>query len=275
MAVNKVIYGGKTLVDLTGDSVTPETLVEGETAHNASGVRITGTMKSGGGSSVQTDWNQNDETAPDFLKNRPFYDEPIVVLEEQELVPESYEDGALAELTSATPEDSIIIVTFDGETYETKIVMLEGLKLFGNLGLVGLGEDTGEPFFAISFDAFVQFFPADGAAHTVKISINNVHKIPEKFLPSKPTFYVNAPTGYLYMDVLCTTPAYIDDIPDDLNFSVGFVFDNIVCMWTRPILSYSKLVSTLEFGYHIVLVTTEDPTIYNTYYTGEYTGEVG
>lgn len=28
----------------------------------------------GGGSSVQTDWNQMDETAPDFLKNKPFWD---------------------------------------------------------------------------------------------------------------------------------------------------------------------------------------------------------
>lgn len=45
MAVNKVIYGGNTLVDLTGDTVTPETLAEGATAHDASGEQISGTMK--------------------------------------------------------------------------------------------------------------------------------------------------------------------------------------------------------------------------------------
>ena len=28
---------------------------------------------SGGGGSVQPDWNQNDETAADYVKNRPFY----------------------------------------------------------------------------------------------------------------------------------------------------------------------------------------------------------
>ena len=28
---------------------------------------------SGGGDSVQPDWNQNDETATDYVKNRPFY----------------------------------------------------------------------------------------------------------------------------------------------------------------------------------------------------------
>ena len=44
MAVNQVIYGGETLIDLTGDSVSPETLAEGVTAHDASGNPITGTM---------------------------------------------------------------------------------------------------------------------------------------------------------------------------------------------------------------------------------------
>ena len=43
MAVNKVVYGGNTLIDLSGSTVTPETLAEGETAYNAAGERITGT----------------------------------------------------------------------------------------------------------------------------------------------------------------------------------------------------------------------------------------
>lgn len=33
-----------------------------------------GSGGSGGGSSVQSDWNQNDETQPDFIKNKPFGD---------------------------------------------------------------------------------------------------------------------------------------------------------------------------------------------------------
>jgi hypothetical protein len=44
MAVNKVAYGGNTLIDLTGDSVTPETLAEGVTAHDATGNVIVGTL---------------------------------------------------------------------------------------------------------------------------------------------------------------------------------------------------------------------------------------
>ena len=46
MAINKVEYGGNTLIDLTSDSVTPENLLSGVTAHDASGKKITGTFDS-------------------------------------------------------------------------------------------------------------------------------------------------------------------------------------------------------------------------------------
>ena len=44
MGVNKVEINGESILDLTGDSVTPETLAEGVTAHNAAGEPIVGTM---------------------------------------------------------------------------------------------------------------------------------------------------------------------------------------------------------------------------------------
>ena len=47
MAVNKVVYGGRTLIDLTSDTVTAETLAEGVTAHGANGELIVGTMVAG------------------------------------------------------------------------------------------------------------------------------------------------------------------------------------------------------------------------------------
>lgn len=45
MVYNKVIYADQTLIDLTGDTVTADTLVEGKVAHNAKGEQIVGTMK--------------------------------------------------------------------------------------------------------------------------------------------------------------------------------------------------------------------------------------
>ena len=43
MSINKVIYGGTTLIDLTGDTVTTATLLSGTKAHDRSGAQITGT----------------------------------------------------------------------------------------------------------------------------------------------------------------------------------------------------------------------------------------
>ena len=44
MAVNEVIYNGETLINLKNDTVTPETLAKGVTAHDKSGKSIVGTM---------------------------------------------------------------------------------------------------------------------------------------------------------------------------------------------------------------------------------------
>ena len=41
--VNKVVYGGQTLIDLTADTVTAGDLIAGVTAHDKSGATITGT----------------------------------------------------------------------------------------------------------------------------------------------------------------------------------------------------------------------------------------
>ena len=44
MGVSKVEFGGDTLIDLTEDSVTPETMMKGTTAHNSAGEPIEGTF---------------------------------------------------------------------------------------------------------------------------------------------------------------------------------------------------------------------------------------
>lgn len=43
MAINKVVYGNNTLIDLTADTITAADLQSGVTAHDASGAVITGT----------------------------------------------------------------------------------------------------------------------------------------------------------------------------------------------------------------------------------------
>ena len=48
--INKIVYDGETLIDLTNDTVTSDTLMEGYTAHDKGGNQIVGTLKGGGSS---------------------------------------------------------------------------------------------------------------------------------------------------------------------------------------------------------------------------------
>ena len=48
-AINKVVFGSDTLIDLTADTVAPETLAAGITAHDKSGAAIVGTAEFGSG----------------------------------------------------------------------------------------------------------------------------------------------------------------------------------------------------------------------------------
>ena len=57
MGVNKVEYGGRTLIDLTNDTVTPETLVKGATAHNAAGEQIEGQNAGSSGDMLKSDYD--------------------------------------------------------------------------------------------------------------------------------------------------------------------------------------------------------------------------
>lgn len=45
MANNKIIFGEEVLIDLTSDTVTPDTLAAGYVAHDRSGTVITGRME--------------------------------------------------------------------------------------------------------------------------------------------------------------------------------------------------------------------------------------
>lgn len=67
MAVNKVVYGGKTLIELTGDTVTTDKLLKGITAHGKDGEVVTG--------ACTFDVDSNDATAAvaEILKGKTAY----------------------------------------------------------------------------------------------------------------------------------------------------------------------------------------------------------
>ena len=66
---------------IAGENLTPITRME-------MFLKNFGGSGGGGGGGVQPDWNQNDDTQPDYVKNRPFYTgDPVeTVLVEESVV---------------------------------------------------------------------------------------------------------------------------------------------------------------------------------------------
>ena len=141
---------------------------------------------------VQSDWNQNDETAADYVKNRPFYTgNPVetVLVEERTVSFAEYSGLYMAELTStfeATVGETYKVY-WDGAAYECNCVDFQHMPAIGNLSIVGAGSDTGEPFImAISNGEGIAIRTADtSASHTFSISGfgTEIVKIDAKYLP--------------------------------------------------------------------------------------------
>lgn len=143
--------------------------------------------------SVQADWNQNDDTQPDYVKNRPFYTgDPVETVVVEESTVTFIENNGLYEAEFRSTFEATVgdtyKVSFDGTVYECTCVDLDGITVIGNLSIVGAGSDTGEPFIiAIINGEPMQILTADtSTSHTVSISemVAPVVTIDPKYLPA-------------------------------------------------------------------------------------------
>lgn len=100
--VNKVILRGDTVLDLTSDTVTPETLLVGTTAHNAKGEIITGTLEAGGGGT---------EEVSSLLKIFGCSDYEISVVQEDTLYPYQFIN---IPITNETLKSSLRVILIPG-----------------------------------------------------------------------------------------------------------------------------------------------------------------
>ena len=156
------------------------------------------------GVGVQPDWNQNDSTQPDYVKNRPFYmGAPVeTVLVEESTVTFAKNGslyGAMFPKTFEATVGNIYKVSWDGSDYECTCADFNNTPVIGNLSIMGAGSDTGEPFvMGILNGARIQIITADtSASHTFSISrfVQEVVKIDEKYLPELPYMDKVNPTG--------------------------------------------------------------------------------
>ena len=108
----------------------------------------------GSGGGAQPDWNQNDSTAADYVKNRPFYTgDPVeTVLVEESTVSFALAGGVYMGQLKSTFVPTVgetYKVYWDGTTYESTCVNFNSLSVIGNLSIMGVGSDTGEPFLVV------------------------------------------------------------------------------------------------------------------------------
>ena len=141
--------------------------------------------------SVQPNWNQNDTTKPDYIKNRPFYTEDPVktVLVEEQTVAFSYIGGVYAAQGWPTNFDAVVgqtyTVSWDGTEYECECLSMRSLPYIGNLAIAGEEIDTGEPFIFMNQGAWVVGTNDTSSEHIIEISDikKQIIKIDEKYLP--------------------------------------------------------------------------------------------
>lgn len=118
MAINKVIYGGNVLIDLTGDTVTADKVLSGYTFHGKDGVASTGTL------TYDADTSDATATAAEILLSKTAYVNgtkvtgtmpnrgavtgTITTKAGQYTIPQGYHDGSGKVSISSTEQAKII-----------------------------------------------------------------------------------------------------------------------------------------------------------------------
>lgn len=143
--------------------------------------------------SIRPDWNQNDPTQPDYIKNRThFYKgKETVTLMEEQTVSFSISEGdgrgqAISPVYIDLDADSTYIVKFDDIEYECAVKQKDDVLFIGN-GLFVDKEDTHEPFLygIAGSEPGVWLYFGTEKNHTISVVTSRIgiQKIPKKFIP--------------------------------------------------------------------------------------------
>lgn len=175
MAVNKVIYGGNVLIDLTSDTITPDKLAEGVKAHDASGAQITGT------NTYDADTQDATAAAAEILNGKTAYVRgskvtgtmknnggvtgTISIKSEQYTIPQGFHDGSGKVSIDATEQAKLIPDN-----------IREGVTVLGVEGTMSGTEDANPQAKTVTPTTTVQtILPDDGYNY---LSVVTVEAIP-------------------------------------------------------------------------------------------------
>lgn len=149
-------------------------------------------LSSGSGTSVQPDYNQNDSTAADYIKNRPFYTPEQTKIYEKTFtttaIEGKFEFGEDMEALAATT-DSVVVV-FGSVEYSCDVIFIDtNIWGVGNLALLNSGYDNRLPFAFVSGKNFLTnnigitiVTQAPVENYRIKI-LTGSKKMPLKYLP--------------------------------------------------------------------------------------------
>lgn len=169
---------------------------------------------------LQPDYNQNDSTASDYIKNRPFYDEAPTI---ETILDQTFSTITAGGVNFWATNTSVIQfvkgdtvkVVYNGTEYIQEVKELNAVLYIGNISLGGLSPATDEPFLVANIyfpDGLSTLTPGTTVATstaqtnaTIKITkeIENVKTIDPKYI--KDMYYENVVETELYNGTLTNT----------------------------------------------------------------------
>lgn len=174
MAINKVIYGGKTLLDLTGDTVTADKVLNGYTAHDKSGASIEGTC------SFDVDSQDATAAVAEILNGKTAYARGskltgtmpnrgsvtgiISTKTDQYTIPQGYHDGSGKVGIDATEQGKLIPTN-----------IRNGVTILGILGTMSGTEDANPQSKTVTPSTTMQtILPDDGYNYLSQVVVNAI-----------------------------------------------------------------------------------------------------
>lgn len=174
MSINKVVYGGKTLIDLTGDTVTADKVLEGFTTHDKSGASITGTCTfdvDSGDATVSVAEMLTGKTAyargtklTGTMPNNGAVTGKISTKDGEYTIPQGYHDGSGKVSIDATEQAKIIAQN-----------IREGVTILGVEGSMSGSESVKAQAKTVTPSSVQQtILPDDGYTHLSQVTVEKI-----------------------------------------------------------------------------------------------------